>query len=152
MSNIEVNLKEVWPIMKEVIDSGGEFTFFPHGTSMMPLIRQGLDSVVLVMAEDLKEGDAVFYQRDNGQFVLHRIVKIKDGQYIMCGDNQYELEYGIERRHILAKVKAIKRDGYTVDDSIPEYRKYVKGLAFMRLKRKVGVKLYKIKNKILKKN
>ena len=151
MSNTEVSLKEVWPIMKEVIESGGEFSFFPHGTSMMPLIRQGLDSVVLVKAEELKKGDAVFYQRDNGQFVLHRIVKIKNGEYIMCGDNQYELEYGIEQRHILAKVKAVKRDGHTIDDSVTEYRKYVKGLSFLRLKRRVGVRLYRIKNKIFKK-
>ena len=78
MNNPNVNLKEFWPVMKEVIESGGEFTFYPHGISMLPLIRQGVDQVVLVKAENIKLGDVVFYLRDNGQFVLHRIVKIKN--------------------------------------------------------------------------
>lgn len=151
LSDSGVSLNEIWPVMKEVIESDGEFSFFPHGTSMLPLIRQGKDAVVLVKAETVKVGDAVFYRRDNGQFVLHRIVKIKNNEYIMCGDNQSSLEYGITRAHILAKVKSIKRDGYTVDESVLEYRRYVKSLASKRLKRRIKRKLAKIKNKIFKK-
>ena len=117
LSNFGVSLNEFWPVMKEVIESGGEFAFYPRGTSMMPLIREGVDQVILVKADSVKKGDAVFYQRDNGQFVLHRIVKVKKGEYVMCGDNQALLEYGITERHILAKMKAVIRDGATVDES-----------------------------------
>ena len=99
LSNPNVSLKDFWPIMKEVIESGGEFTFYPHGTSMLPLIRQGEDQVVLVEPKDIKVGDIVFYRRNDGHFVLHRLVKITKGQYVMCGDNQYLLEYGITDKH-----------------------------------------------------
>ena len=150
MNNSGVSLKDFWPIMKEVIDSGGEFTFYPHGTSMLPLIRQGQDQVVLVQPENIKLGDVVFYQRDNGQFVLHRIVKIDKGQYVMCGDNQFDLEYGITDEHILAKAKAVIRDGKVIDETIPEYRKYIKKLAFSRLKRRTRNFLGRIKRKIFK--
>lgn len=136
--------------MKEVIESGGEFTFYPHGTSMLPLIRQGKDQVVLVKPENIKVGDMVFYQRDNGQFVLHRLVKIAKNQYVMCGDNQYDLEYGITDKHILAKVKAVIRDGKIVDETIPQYRSYVKKLAFKRFKMHTRLFLSKIKRKIFK--
>lgn len=150
LNNSDISLKDFWPIMKEVIESGGEFAFYPHGTSMLPLIRQGKDQVVLVQPHDLKVGDAVFYQRDNGQFVLHRIVKKSKGQYVMCGDNQYDLEYGITDKHILAKMKAVIRDGVSVDETIPEYRKYVKKLSFKRFKMRIRIFLSKIKRKIIK--
>ena len=150
LNNSGISLKDFWPVMKEVIESGGEFTFYPHGTSMLPLIRQGKDQVVLVKPENIKVGDMVFYQRDNGQFVLHRLVKIAKNQYVMCGDNQYDLEYGITDKHILAKVKAVIRDGKIVDETIPQYRSYVKKLAFKRFKMHTRLFLSKIKRKIFK--
>ena len=151
MSNLNISLKEIWPVMREVIESDGQFTFCPHGTSMMPLIREGVDKVVLVKASNLKCNDVVFYQRDNGQFVLHRIVKMKNGEYIMCGDNQFMLEYGIFNKHILAKMKAFVRDGETVDESNPKYRKYMKRLPMRRFKKRVRNFLGRIKRKIFKK-
>ena len=150
MSNPNVSLKDFWPIMKEVIESGGEFTFYPHGTSMLPLIRQGEDQVVLVEPKDIKVGDIVFYRRNDGHFVLHRLVKITKGQYVMCGDNQYLLEHGITDKHILAKVKAVIRDGKIVDETIPQYRSYVKKLAFKRFKMHTRNFLSRIKRKIFK--
>ena len=137
--------------MKEVIESGGEFTFKPNGISMMPLIRQGVDEVVLVSPSNIKLGDAVFYQRDNGQFVLHRIVKIKNGEYVMCGDNQFDLEYGITDKHILAKMKCVIRDGQVIDESNKKYRKYVKGLPMRRFKKRTHNFLGRVKRKIFKK-
>ena len=151
MNKPNVNLKEFWPVMKEVIESGGEFTFYPHGTSMMPLIREGVDQVVLVKADTVKAGDAVFYLRDNGQFVLHRIVKVKNGEYIMCGDNQVGLEYGITDKHILAKMKAVIRDGQIIDETNAKYRRYIKGLGRRRFKKRVRGFLGRIKRKIFKK-
>ena len=60
--------------IREVMDSGGEFTLYPRGTSMLPLIVQGRDSVTLVKAEEFRTGDIAFYQRENGQYVLHRVI------------------------------------------------------------------------------
>ena len=148
MSKPNINLNEFWPVMKEVIESGGEFTFYPHGTSMLPLIREGVDQVVLVKADFLKKGDAVFYLRDNGQFVLHRVVKIKNGEYIMCGDNQVALEHGITEKHILAKMKAVLRDGFIVDETNAKYRKYVRRLSRRRIKKRVRAFLGRVKRKI----
>ena len=34
-------------LIREVLASGGEFRLYPHGTSMLPLLRQGIDSVAL---------------------------------------------------------------------------------------------------------
>lgn len=116
-SRTDFDLKEYVPLIEEVIESGGEFRLFPRGTSMMPLLRQGKDSVVLVKCENPpKRRDIIFYKRSNGQFVLHRILKrLKDGTYILCGDNQTALEIGITEQMIIAVVSSVYRGEKKVD-------------------------------------
>ena len=126
MNNFELSMSDIWQLANEVISSGGEFRLFHKGTSMMPLLRQEIDSVVLVSPDDIKKNDILLYKRSNGQFVMHRAIKIKNDEYIMCGDNQYEHEHGIKKENILAKVKGFYRgeDYYETDNK--EYQKYVK--------------------------
>ena len=33
-------MEEIYPLLQEVIDSGGEFRLHPRGTSMLPLLRE----------------------------------------------------------------------------------------------------------------
>ena len=109
-------MSDVYPFLAEAIKDGGQFVLFPRGTSMKPSIIQGEDCVVLVEIDKLSRYDIVLYTRKSGQFVLHRIMDIKDGQYIMCGDNQHDFEYGIERSSIIAVVQEIrKKDGRVFD-------------------------------------
>ncbi len=114
MNNGEFLLEDAIDAIEEVLASGGEFNLCPKGTSMLPLIVQGRDSVVLkrntLMAPE--KHDIVFYRRTNGQFVLHRVMDIaEDGTYTMCGDNQISLEYGISPTQIIAYVASITRKG-----------------------------------------
>ena len=122
----KISLDEIYPIIKEKLQSGGTVQLPITGTSMNPLLYWGRDSVELIKCENAKKYDIIFYRRDNGQFVLHRVVgKNKDG-YILCGDNQVKKEYGIQDKHIIAVVKSITRNGktFSVDKSI--YMLYVK--------------------------
>lgn len=110
-SKTEFDLAEYVPLINEVIESGGEFRLFPRGTSMLPLLRQGKDSVILVKCtKKPQKHDIIFYKRPNGQFVLHRILKcLKDGTYVFCGDNQTVYESGITDTMIIAAVSAVYR-------------------------------------------
>lgn len=92
-----------------VLESGGEFRLYPKGTSMLPLIVQGRDSVSLVKSESYKAGDIAFYLRCDGHYVLHRIIREENGSFTMCGDNQRVLEQGIEPSQIIGKVKYVHR-------------------------------------------
>ena len=131
--------------------SGGEFRLYPKGTSMLPLLRQGIDSVVLVSADSVSVNDMVLYRRDDGQFVLHRIIKINGDELVMCGDNQYELEYGIRKEHILARVCSFYYDNELISLDNEKYLKYVKGLPKRRRKNKIRAKFASLKEKIFKK-
>lgn len=121
----EFSLSEYDETIRLVLESGGEFTIFPKGTSMLPLIVQGRDSVTLVKRDgNLHRGDIAFYLRDNGQYVLHRVIKAENGHYTMCGDNQLTPETGIENRHIIGVVRRITRNGKALTDRTFSYRVY----------------------------
>ncbi len=121
-----VALKEIYPIIKEKIDDGGVVKLPITGNSMLPLLVWGRDTVDLVKCENPKKGDIIFYLRDNGQFVLHRIVGVDEKGYILCGDNQWNLEYGIQDRHIIAVVTSITRKGKEFDVTKTSYKIYSK--------------------------
>ena len=107
MNNGEFFLADAIEVIEEILAGGGEFRMYPKGTSMLPLIVQGRDSVVLKRNFEgaANKHDIAFYRRGNGQFVLHRVMKIlDDGTYVMCGDNQTALEYGIKKGQIIGYV------------------------------------------------
>lgn len=102
------------PLIREQLKNGQSVRFQPKGTSMLPLLRQGIDSVVLSpLPERLKKYDLPLYQRDNGQYVLHRIVKAGD-TYTCVGDNQFALEPGLRGDQMIALATAVNRGGKTV--------------------------------------
>ena len=107
MNNGEFYLADAIEVIEEILAGGGEFRMYPKGTSMLPLIKQGQDSVVLKrnFKDTAKKLDIAFYRRTGGQFVLHRVMKVEsDGSYTMCGDNQTQLEYGIKSEQIIGYV------------------------------------------------
>ena len=112
MKRIDGSLAELLPLMREVLESGGEFELFPSGTSMLPLLRQGIDSVILKTNNNIKKGNIYLYRRSNGDFVLHRLVEIApDGTLCFRGDNQTVTERGVEPAQIIAVVDRVLRDG-----------------------------------------
>lgn len=121
---ISFSLSEYDETIREVLASGGVFRIYPRGTSMLPLLREGVDSVLLEKPDGaLKRGDIAFYLRDNGGYVLHRVIKADNG-YIMCGDNQLDLEKGIEQRHIIGRVCAVYRGDKELSMKGLRYRFY----------------------------
>ena len=99
-------LKELVQIMKELFKEGKTVKLTAQGSSMMPLLRSGIDAVELAECsepEKLKKRDVPLYERSDGKFVLHRIVKVHDDCFDMCGDNQITVERGVKKSAVAAK-------------------------------------------------
>ena len=78
----QVLLEDAAALMKE----GREVNFTPLGSSMLPFIRGGKDSVVLRKMPDVEVGDIVLVRMEGPRYVLHRIIE-KDGKNItLMGD------------------------------------------------------------------
>ena len=138
-SNKETTLDAVIDIILEKLEMGGTVTFTPNGTSMLPMLRDGKDIVVLKKPEGrLHLFDVPLYRRENGQFVLHRVIDFgKDGSYVMCGDNQFSKEKGIKDGQILAVMTGFHRKGKAYTPNSLRYRAYVNFWYYTRMPRRV---------------
>ena len=105
----QVKLDDLMPLFREQLDAGKTVKFSPRGISMLPMLRQGIDSVVLSpVPEKLKKYDLPLYQRDDGKYILHRIVEA--GQTYTCiGDNQFDYETGVRHDQMIAVVTSFTR-------------------------------------------
>lgn len=99
---------------EKVIEEKGELIYTNVGDSMYPLIHPRDLLVIKKPDLPLKRFDIPLYKRDSGQYVLHRIVKIKNGEYYICGDNRVGYETGITDRHIIGVLTDIVRGGDTI--------------------------------------
>lgn len=107
----DLRLEQLMPIIRESLSQGKSVRFSPRGVSMLPMLRQGLDSVELSpLPERLKKYDLPLYQRRNGQYVLHRVVGVDGDTYTCIGDNQFELEHSVAHEQMIAVVTAFFRE------------------------------------------
>lgn len=112
------------PLIREQLAAGKTVRFSPRGTSMLPMLRQGKDQVVLSpLPERLKKYDLPLYRRQNGQYVLHRVVEAGD-TYTCLGDNQFDPEPGLRPDQMIALVTAFTRDGREIPVTALSYRLY----------------------------
>ena len=124
MEKLSVNLSELMPFIKERLEAGQSVSFCPNGISMLPMLKEGRDAVTLSPATfPLRKYDLILYIRDNGTYVLHRIVKT--GEYYSCiGDNQFITEEDIRNDQIIAVVSSFNRKGREYSVKTPVYLFY----------------------------
>ena len=113
--------------IEEYLKEHGTLTYRNVGTSMMPLLKQGRDVFTLTKkGEDrCRKNDVALFKRSDHVYVLHRIVEVREDDYVFLGDNCIKREYGIRDEDILGVMTAFTHKGknYSVDDS--RYRLYV---------------------------
>lgn len=98
---------------EEILQQQGKLVYTNVGISMMPLLRQHRDLLIIAPKPEgrLHMWDVPLYRRDNGQYVMHRVLWVRQNDYVMCGDNQWRPEFGITDRHIVGVLEAVNRDG-----------------------------------------
>lgn len=110
---VKTSLESLLPILISMLEENIDVTLAVTGKSMYPLLTHKKDSVILTKCDkfNLKKGDIPLYKRNNGQYVLHRIVKVKGNSYDLCGDDQYIIEKSLPKENIIAVVKTFERNG-----------------------------------------
>lgn len=147
-------MQQLAPIICEFLELGKDVIVPARGNSMRPLVRDIKDSIVLTAykGEPLSAGDAVFYRRDNGIYVLHRIVALQAGGFTLMGDNQGIPEEGIRAEQIIAVPTAFIRRNKTVSCSSSGYKRYVrfwtKSIFFRKLHHRLFYLWVRIKIKL----
>ena len=99
-------------MLRELTDAGKEVSLIVAGSSMAPFLVHHRDTIYFSKPDStLKRGDMVFYQRADGQYVMHRIYKIKGKEFYMIGDAQTEIEGPLDEKQIFARITKIRRKG-----------------------------------------
>lgn len=101
------------------------------GISMEPLLHNRRSSAVIKKAPPLLEKyDVVLFKRPaTGEYVLHRVWKVRDQDYLICGDNGIYME-PVKPENILGIMTGFYPDegsGY-VDCGDGEYGRYLRTL------------------------
>ena len=116
---------------EELLDRDGHLAFTNKGVSMLPLLRQGRDVMLIEKKgpEKCRELDAVLFRRPKAEgkdaYVMHRILRVNpDGSYWIVGDNCVTGDTVTEDQ-ILGVLTGVVRDGKTLSFDDWRYRLYV---------------------------
>ena len=112
MNTRVVDTNEYVSVLRELAEEGRVASMLIAGSSMSPFLCHNRDYIYFTRPErELRRGDMVFYQRDTGQYVMHRIYRKKEDGYYMAGDAQTQIEGPLRRDQIFALVVKVKRKG-----------------------------------------
>ena len=118
MNNIERSIKELGYAVAPIA-----------GTSMLPLLKEGRDRVELepCCQERLKKGDVVLYKKNDGTLVLHRIIRVENGEFFtVLGDHQFNNAERVNKNQIIAVACGFFIKGRYVTEKTRWYRMYKK--------------------------
>jgi len=107
-----VDTKEYVDVLRGLTEEGKEVSMLVAGSSMNPFLIHYRDTIFFKKPDrPLRRGDMVFYQRESGQYVMHRILHVKpEGLYIV-GDAQTEIEGPVHPDQVFAVITRVKRKG-----------------------------------------
>ena len=111
-----VDTNEYVTVLRELAEEGRVVSMLIAGSSMSPFLCHNRDYIYFTKPDrELRRGDMVFYQRDTGQYVMHRIYKRKKDGYYMVGDAQTQIEGPLRGDQIFARIIKVKRKGRIIE-------------------------------------
>lgn len=79
--------------IEQELDVHGRSFFQTVGNSMEPILHNRKSTVVIEKKRaPLKHYDVALYHSPTDEYVLHRVIKVKHGEYLICGDNCLSME------------------------------------------------------------
>ena len=110
--------------IEEILGTRGVYVSTTSGVSMMPMLRDSRDTIVVMpVSERLKKYDVALYRRGE-EYVLHRVIKVLPDSYIIRGDNCIAKEYGITDKDVLGVLVEFYRGEKHVNVNKRSYKAY----------------------------
>lgn len=143
--------EELMDLVRERLAAGQVIRYLPfRGISMLPMLRQGKDSVELSpLPEKLHKYDIPVYQYPSGKYVMHRIIAVQEDCCICRGDNLTEPER-ISREQMIGIVSAFRRGEKRIGMDDPGYRLYCRFWCMSFPVRSIWRKMKRILRRLLK--
>lgn len=112
-----VDIHEYFPVLIGILREGKDVSILVSGNSMSPFLIDNRDTVIVSPHDNVFcQGDIVFYQRSNGQYIMHRVHHVdSDGMLYITGDAETVIEGPVEPVHVFGIVKKVIRKGKLID-------------------------------------
>ena len=139
--------------IEERLREDGFYVSTTVGVSMWPMLKNRRDRVIITPAPEkrLSKYDLPLYRRRDGKYVLHRIIAVKDGYYVIRGDNTYAKEI-VRDEQILGVMSEFYRKGKRIDATNKKYLAYVRFwnliYPFRTVARRVRIFWWKVRVKL----
>lgn len=112
----EVSANDLFLLIREVIQQGNKAIFTISGNSMCPWIIDRRDQVLISGSKHLRLGDIILYQNRQGNYILHRIIKIEAAGYRTMGDSCVTADEDLTTpSEVIGVVQKIYRNGKEID-------------------------------------
>ena len=119
----KVDTGKYMKIIRSLLEEGKEVPLVVTGNSMLPFLVDGRDQVLIKeVNRSLRKGDIAFFQRKNGQYIMHRIRYIRQNpktgkkEYWFVGDVQVYTEGPIEQEQIFGLIIEAQRKGKRIGE------------------------------------
>ena len=89
----------------------GVYASVTRGPSMKPLFKTARDMVIVKKpTRELKKYDVVLYTGAKNRYTMHRIIAVRENEYLIRGDNTYRIEH-IPKENIIGVLTEFNRKG-----------------------------------------
>ena len=138
--------------IEEMLLSRGQYVGPTVGVSMLPMLKNRRDTIVVqAKTERLKRLDVALYRRGDS-YILHRVLQPIDGGYLIRGDNCY-FDENVPEEDVIGVLTEFFRKGkhyYCTDKKYIKYaekrlKTYKIRRFFVRLKASARRRLYALK-------
>ncbi len=97
--------------IEEQLSERGSYASVTKGVSMQPLFKTCRDMIIVEpVCGEAKKYDVVLYRGQCGEYILHRIVGVKESFYIIRGDNTYKKEI-VSKDRVIGVLVSFNRKG-----------------------------------------
>ena len=109
--------------IEDVISEKGVYVSAVSGYSMSPMLKDREDTVAVSAFDgDLKKYDVALY-RVGDKYILHRVIRVLEDEYIICGDNCVVLER-VPKSAVIGKLCEAWSGEERIDLDSRKYRSY----------------------------
>ena len=110
---------------EELLARDGRLVYKTRGVSMKPMLRQNRDLVVVkVPSRRLNKYDVALYKRGRN-YVLHRVIEVKQDHYLIRGDNTFTMET-VPENSVIGVLTGFQRNGKEHEVTEKGYQLYVR--------------------------
>lgn len=119
-----ISPSDLFSAIQELLAEGRQAAFTVTGMSMWPFLCNGRDQVIIELChpEEIHKGDVILLQTYYGNYLLHRVTKLKKDSFQTTGDGNCFRDGFFPFSCLRARVVQLVRKGKNIDCGLARWK------------------------------